>query len=585
MDLKYLPVIIAILVSLYTLPSVASVPQSTGKSPNWIFMVYMDADNTLADYAADDLAEMMSYGSNNNITIIVLYDSTSNGDSAIYKIEKGKKVLLKNLGEVDMGDGATLEYFLNWTYKNYHGKHYFLDLWDHGSYYTGVCLDHGDWLTLEEIKKSLEKFNIIRGKRLEVLGFDACRMGGIEIYYALANTADYIVASEKDEPANGWPYYDILSKIEDKNPENASKLVVDSVYNWARRFYTQEGLSVIMASVNTSRIPRFIKDFNTALNNTIPLGPYLSDKIINATKDVERYELHSVVDLYDLMEKIESIHDYKLSILARITKENIENMTYAKAWDCPHPANGYHVRNAHGIGIYFPSYTINPEYYFTDFAKDSLWDEFLDSIFYPQTIKRASGRVNYTIVEDTLLVKYSSNSSYVEIYVENITNGYSGIIGPEGKFSIAIGYGSFTIFIYGYNKNGTVNWYFREHITRMRKIYVVGKIYINGYLAQGARLKITVGNHSICTIQNESGFNITLYYPEQIQDNSTIDIELNFGYIHRVYECKLGILRGSTITQIVIKDQITPNILQMISISTILTILVFVIIRKLNRSV
>ncbi len=576
-------IILVIVSALPIASSGAEVGQRASGVPNWTFMVYMDADNTLSDYAADDLAEMMSYGSNSNLTILVMYDSTSQGDSAIYLIEKGKKTLLENLGEVDMGSEDTLTYFLNWTLQRYHSKYYFLDLWDHGNYYSGACVDHGDWLTLSEIRDALANFQSMHGKKLDVLGFDACRMGGIEIYYALSSSADYIVASEKDEPATGWPYYDILSKIEDKNPENASRLVVDSMYNWAKKFYAEDGLSVVMASVNTSRMPRFMENFNSKIEYALPVAPYLRVEIMNRTSDVERYELSTVADLYDLMSKIDKVGDYKLSRMAESIMSGVENMTYSRAWDCPNPANGYHAKNAHGIGIYYPVYSVEGGYYYTDFAKDSLWDEFLRAILYTE-VENASGDADVNVENDVLTVNYTTTADYVEIYIDNMSGGYSGVMGPNGRYQVHIDYGTYTVFIYGYNVSGYVVWRFREKISHLREIKIMGKFYLNDRLVEGARITVKIGNYSFETLQNESGFSITVHYPEQIRDNSTLTIHVEYGYFSRDYTYRLGALKGSDVVPVVIRDQTFPSPQEMLISTILITLLAIVIeIRAMRR--
>ncbi len=554
--------VVLIILVIVSVPPIASsgadAGQGAGDIPNWTFMVYMDADNTLADYAADDLAEMMSYGSNSNLTILVMYDSTTQGDSAIYLIEKGRKVMLEDLGEVDMGSGNTLRYFLNWTLNRYPARHYFLDLWNHGNYYSGICLDHGDWLTLDEIREAIGEFNSLRGKKLDVLGFDACRMGGIEIYYPMSSVARYIVASEKDEPATGWPYYDILRNIENLNPENASRLVVDAMYTWASRFYSNDGLSVIMASVNSSMMPEFMEKFNSGIQFALPVVPYLREKILNKTGDVERYELSTVADLYDLMSRIDSVGDYRLSKMALEIMSEMRNMTYYRAWDCPNPANGYHARNAHGIGIYFPPFSISGEYYYTEFARESLWDEFLRDLLYTG-VQGVNGSAEVQVNDGVLSVNYTTSADYVEIYVGNLSGGYSGVMGPDGSYRVTVDYGKYTVFIYGYNVSGYVVWYLREEVSYLREIRIVGKFYLNGNIVEGAKITVILGNHTFQTVQNGTGFTIIAQYPEEIRDNSTMVVKVDYAFFSKEYTFRTGTLKGSDEVPIVIRDQTFPS--------------------------
>ncbi len=550
--------------------------------PEWTFMVYMDADNSLSYYAPDDLAEMMSYGSNANLNVVVLYDSTKSGDSAIYYIEKGKKVLEESLGEVDMGSEVTLKNFLNWTYHHYPAQHYFLDLWDHGDYYEGVCMDHGDWLTLSELHDALGYFDSLRGKKLDVVGFDACRMGGIEIFYALRDVANYAVASEKDEPASGWPYYRVLSGIYDKNPENASRAVVNAMYDWAKKFYSQNGLSVIMASVNLTRINSFINKFNALLNFAMPVATYLGPEILNATSDVERYELHSVADFYNLMQKLNDVGDYRLSKLATGMMQEINNVTYYKVWDCPNPANGYHARHAHGIGIYFPQFFVSGGYYSTEFAKNTLWVKFLNSFLEKTPIKR-NGSANITAKNGWLNISYEANVSYVDVYVLNATKTYSGILKPMGNYDLPVNYGTYTVFIYGYNSSGEVVWRVKKIVPYLREIDILGKIYLNGNIADGAKISFRIGNDTYVVIQNSTGFDLKLKYPKEIWDNSTVVIHVSYRYFSKDYTYKIGSLKGEEFLPVIIRDSYFPTYPQIVIVSLSFTVIALVIIFYLRR--
>lgn len=541
----------------------------------WTFMVYMDADNSLSQYAPSDLAEMMSVGSSEYLHIIVLYDGPENGDSAIYRIDNGKKTLLKSLGEVDMGSADTLKNFISFTVANYPASHYFLDFWDHGNNYGGVCIDHGDWLTLQEMDNALSYFDEKIGKKVDVVGFDACRMGSISVLYALKDYAYYAVASEKDEPANGWPYDSVLSNLPGKNPEQAAKVVANQMYIWASNIYKDEGLSVTMAAVNLTRMNSFIEIFNRDLEDSLPLIPYFTPEILNVTSDVERYEYSVDVDFYQLMEKIDSIGDLKLSKLANDVMSEITNMTYSRAWDCPHPANGYHAKYAHGIAIYYPTYYISSSYSLTSFAKHTYWDDFLDEIHTPYYIN-GYGTANISIEGYNITVQYSTNGSYTDIYLLNSINGsvvYSGILNPSGNYTFHAPYGVYKIYIYSYNPDGYAIWTYRKSVEHLKKIVIAGEFLINGRVVPGAKIGLILKNKSVWTVQGDHGFSFTIYYPRDINNETNLRIEVIYGPMKWSYEKNItSYLRGSNYIPIKIDERIFPGPLITIISTSLITI-------------
>jgi hypothetical protein len=74
----------------------SSIRQTTNRSntlyiPKWTVMVYMAGDNSLSNEALDDLNELESAGSTQNLDIIVLFDQDKIGDSYLYRILKDPK--------------------------------------------------------------------------------------------------------------------------------------------------------------------------------------------------------------------------------------------------------------------------------------------------------------------------------------------------------------------------------------------------------------------------------------------------------------------------------------------------------------
>ena len=55
----------------------------------------------------------------------------------------------------------------------------------------------------------------MNGKKLDVIGFDACLMSMLEVGYAMRDVGNTLVGSEELEPGPGWKYDDWLRSIED----------------------------------------------------------------------------------------------------------------------------------------------------------------------------------------------------------------------------------------------------------------------------------------------------------------------------------------------------------------------------------
>ncbi|MCD6572851.1 MAG: lamin tail domain-containing protein, partial [Thermoplasmata archaeon] len=140
------------------------------------------------------------------------------------------------IGEVNTGTAAPLTDFINWAKRNVPAEHYVLILAGHGKGWKGVLRDYTsnkDWLYMHELKDALSDANVMK---FDIIGFDACLMGTVEVGYQIRQYANYMVASEEIEWC--WNFYDkLFKKLQDNpdiSPENFSKLIVEQ-YGEKRR--------------------------------------------------------------------------------------------------------------------------------------------------------------------------------------------------------------------------------------------------------------------------------------------------------------------------------------------------------------
>jgi len=209
---------------------------------NWTVLVFLNADNNLESSGLKDLNEMEMVGPDKNFNMVVEIDRMKSGEgnditdanwtgARRYEVvkETTKKIgsrMVMNLGERDMGSRKELADFLSWGVENYPAKHFLVVVWNHGSGWQGISFDDesGKNLSTQDIVwgmsqaiPALEKVNPDHPK-FDIIDFDACLMGMIEIAYEMRNVVDFMVASEETEPGQGIPYRDAMRVLK-KNPE------------------------------------------------------------------------------------------------------------------------------------------------------------------------------------------------------------------------------------------------------------------------------------------------------------------------------------------------------------------------------
>ena len=241
----------------------------------WTFMVYIAADdNTLEEAAISDFIEMANISSNENINIVVQLDRIPGYDDSYNDWTDCRRFLVTegltpadgneiiNIGEVNMGDPATLVSFLEWAASNYPAEKYALIISSHGKGWEGSCWDEtsdNDNMDLSEMRSALSDISAFIGRPLDVIGFDACLMGMTEVAYEVHDYASVMVASEHSEPSSGWPYDAILTQLTatpDINAAELATLVVDSYY------IAHTPTSYTMAAVDLTKIDAVVNGLN-----------------------------------------------------------------------------------------------------------------------------------------------------------------------------------------------------------------------------------------------------------------------------------------------------------------------------------
>lgn len=240
-----------------------AVAPSSADGDTWLVMLYQDADDKILEQDIYiDLNEAERIGSTANVSIVAQVDRfrgayTGDGDWSSTKrfyitkdddLQRVRSKVIEDLGEVNMSAAESLIDFVTWAVAAYPADKHLLILSDHGMGWPGGWSDPapggpglrgvplsnvlGDQLYLTEIDQALGEIRRRTGlDRLEVIGMDACLMGHLEVFTALAPHARYAVASQEIEPALGWAYTGFLSPLVD-NPSmdgaELSKLIVAS---------------------------------------------------------------------------------------------------------------------------------------------------------------------------------------------------------------------------------------------------------------------------------------------------------------------------------------------------------------------
>lgn len=190
---------------------------STTSSPvqpkQWTVLFYMDGNNNLAPMARTSFDVLTKVGSNDDVNLVAEVSIKGSGcverGLVENKARTGEAMSHKEVLPIkDMSSPDTLYDFLVDSMKKYPAKHFALVMWDHGAGFMGSMADDysGGILTNLKLAETLKKAAKDAGKSVELVNFNACLMGQMEVACDLEGTgAKYLTGSEEVEAGLRFP--------------------------------------------------------------------------------------------------------------------------------------------------------------------------------------------------------------------------------------------------------------------------------------------------------------------------------------------------------------------------------------------
>ena len=222
--------------ALFTTGAIEKSAQAAPAQKDWTFLVYLNGNNNLDSFGAMNINQMEQVGSTDKVNVVVQWASLRNKKTQRLFIQKDndtKKVtspVVQDLGKVDMGDYRSLVEFVRWAADNYPAKHFFINVWDHGSGWhaisaqiarengtfhpTDISWDDntGNSISTAQLGQAMSEAARIIGHKVDVYASDACLMAMAEVAGEMRDSVRVYAGSQELEPGAGWPYQNLLAK-------------------------------------------------------------------------------------------------------------------------------------------------------------------------------------------------------------------------------------------------------------------------------------------------------------------------------------------------------------------------------------
>lgn len=350
----------------------------------WTWMVYCAADNDLESWANRDINELEAVGSTDKVNVVVFLDTPGSAGGFYYYVTRDENEALisspvvLSLAEPNMGDPRTLTAFIDWTKEHFPARRYVLTLWNHGTGvvqvagrrppFLGVCFDDqaDDYLTTAELKTALSSS---KGAFIDLLAFNACLMGMVEIACQVKQFASVMVASEEAMWATGLPYDTVLRQLA-RTPNMPTATLARAMCDRFAEFYGKSDPVSMLSAVDLRTIDAVtvaVRRLSVVLRKhwTCCRGAIISAR---DQADEMMYDA-DYVDLVDFCKKLASLTRHSevknaandvASATTRAVLKHVRATT----------------RRTTGLSVYFPRSGYWSEYAAIDFAI-SRWHEFV----------------------------------------------------------------------------------------------------------------------------------------------------------------------------------------------------------------
>lgn len=399
----------------------------------WTILIYLAGDNNLAEECVYALKEIKELGAQDRasaaqrlpprINVLAQFDPSGRGNpTRRFKITGPggdgslEDDVTKELPESDTGSSVSLLNFLCDSIE---------DEANRADYYMVVLSGHAAGISegffLQDEERPLSSIpgsfpipdlhkvfgsdrlkTALRGKKIDILGFDACMMSTVEICYELRDEhlLDLLIASEGFTLNSGWPFSRVVAKL-NAEPSISPPALADFIVRDYVSFYRDYFLGGLSADQTVIKVGR-IKQLKDAIDNLAEAlieeidnesrgkhksydvrGKPFQDALLLAHWAAQSYNGEQCVDLFDFCELLQE----------RWHEDRSEN----SVWGCCERVKqviakshnrlilrscftGAAFEYSHGVSLYFPwaRYDFAPSYEKLAFGKDSAWPKFLE---------------------------------------------------------------------------------------------------------------------------------------------------------------------------------------------------------------
>ena len=356
--------------------------------PKWAVLVYMAADTGASFYqdAVDNITQMTEAEfDERKVEVVVHADAPSPWLPKCWKVKSGTaSELARNCSHT-----SVLE-FITDCVKHFPAENYLIVLWGHGegidwkqkilanSPHGANIIGAGKrlWagsesalkvaeigMTLKELHAEVEHLDLTLPKQKVVLGFDACLMAMVEVYFEIHPYVTWAVAANDEIPDSGWPYKEILTllgKDPGKRPEDLATAIVDKCAEWYSDRNNKSAVSFSACNLSqkfSQALVDAVRELKTKMIEHLEASPKKATEAITVARDfAEDLDEVAYVDLNAFCSELKKVAERQG--LAKLVGAANEVVTALKQFACKTSFSEYYpqkyTEDSRAVSICFP---------------------------------------------------------------------------------------------------------------------------------------------------------------------------------------------------------------------------------------
>lgn len=209
---------------------------------DWVFLYWMPYDNDLSVFV-QPIIQMLKRGVQSDNILVGVESDFSGATRLSRSIIRKDKIDVQHLETANSSNEEVFAEYLNWASSQFQAKRWAIVFLGHGGRLLEISPEeHPDtgsfsetkWMNLQKLSDVIVKFNRAVDNRVELIFFQNCNKGNLEVHYTFRDAAKYTLSSQLILGAPNY-YYESLLQYLGERPNIDGGQLAEKIMEFERK--------------------------------------------------------------------------------------------------------------------------------------------------------------------------------------------------------------------------------------------------------------------------------------------------------------------------------------------------------------